>query len=42
MNDWDKDPYNNVDKIKCKHCGNESVHDFCSSSCMRAYWVEMD
>ena len=42
MNDRDKDPYNDVDIVKCKFCDNESNHDFCSHSCMRAYWSEMD
>ena len=43
MNDWDKEPYQNeVNKIKCKFCENESNYDFCSESCKRAYWSEMD
>ena len=41
MNDWDKEPYQNeVDKIKCKFCNEDSTHDFCNVSCMRAYWED--
>lgn len=43
MNDWDREPYQDeVDKVKCKHCGEDSTYDFCSDSCCRAYWQEMD
>ena len=42
MNDWDKEPYQEeVNKIKCKHCGGNSVYDFCREDCQRAYWSEM-
>ena len=43
MNDWDREPYQDeVDKIKCKHCGERSHYDFCSDGCSRAYWQEME
>ena len=43
MSDWDKEPYQEeANKIKCKHCGENSVYDFCEESCKRAYWSEMD
>ena len=42
MSDWDKEPYQDlVDKVECKHCGEESNYDFCSHSCRGAYWSEM-
>ena len=35
-------PYVKEDLIKCKHCGGECVYDFCSESCMRSYYIEME
>ncbi len=43
MNDWDREPWQDqVDKIKCKFCGEDSDYDFCSRSCQKAFWQEMD
>jgi len=43
MNDWDREPWQDqVNKIKCKYCGEDSDYDFCNQSCSRAYWQEMD
>ena len=39
MSDWDREPYQDeVDKIKCKFCGEKSDYDFCSNSCSVAYF----
>ena len=43
MNDWDREPWQDqVDQINCKFCNEDSDYDFCSYSCMRAYWSEID
>ena len=43
MNDWDKEPWQDqVDKVKCKHCGEDSDYDFCSHGCSKAYCQEME
>tara|TARA_R110001583_G_scaffold109576_3_gene258420 strand:+ start:5949 stop:6083 length:135 start_codon:yes stop_codon:yes gene_type:complete len=40
---WDREPYQDeVNKVKCKHCGEDSTYDFCDNSCSRAYWQEME
>jgi len=36
------DPCYKEDLIKCKHCGDESSYDFCTDSCMRSYYIEME
>ena len=39
MNEWDREPWQDqVDKVKCKHCGEDSDYDFCSRGCQKAYW----
>jgi len=41
MNNYDKEPYQEeVDKVRCKFCGEDSDYDFCSDSCNKAYWNE--
>ena len=43
MSDWDKEPWQDqVDKVKCKHCCEDSDYDFCSHGCSKAYWQEME
>ena len=39
MNDWDREPWQDqVDKIKCKFCGEDSDYDFCSRACSVAFF----
>ena len=43
MSEWDREPWQaQVDKVKCKHCGEDSAYDFCSRGCQKAYWQEME
>ena len=37
----EKEPYNDIDLIKCKFCEGKSRYDFCSENCQRAYWMEI-
>tara|TARA_B100000519_G_scaffold203417_2_gene226499 strand:- start:1292 stop:1420 length:129 start_codon:yes stop_codon:yes gene_type:complete len=40
---WDIEPYQiEVNKVICKHCGEDSDYDFCSDGCSRAYWKELE
>jgi hypothetical protein len=41
MNNYDKEPYQDeVNKVRCKFCGEDSDYDFCSDGCNKAYWNE--